>query len=396
MDMRSSPDSPGDAKPPRVVVIDDERGPRESLRVLLKPTCDVVVADSVARGLESIREQAPDLVILDIRMPERTGIQGLGDIREADEDLCVFMLTGYGDLDTAREAIRLGADDYIRKPFDTREMLALVHDGVRRTRERRAERRQQAELTALAQRLQADLSRHARMAALGLASSEMLHDIRNPLGIIMGYADLLRAELARSTGRGPSSDTPALEYLDSIRNSLVHCTEILESWRALGKAAPQTLEAIPVARFLGEIAMASATPQGSARPLLKVEPAARREQISGDRVQLRRAVQNVVQNALQAVEPPAAAVILRCRRDGDWVEIAVEDNGPGIAAEVLPHVFDAFHTTRGDQGGTGLGLFIARQVIETHEGSIAIRSVPGQGTTVSIRLPRLDPSASHG
>src|SRR6187397_2367231 len=99
---------------PQILVIDDEIGPRESLRIL--------------------REKSPDVIISDIRMPGTNGIDGLRKIRELDPHVAVIMLTGFGALDTAKEALRLGANDYISKPFDAREMREVIGRNVERTR----------------------------------------------------------------------------------------------------------------------------------------------------------------------------------------------------------------------------------------------------------------------
>ena len=111
---------------PHVLVIDDEIGPRESLRMLLKPTYRVHTADCVEAGLKLLKEKQPDTIVMDIRMPGMTGIEGLRKIREIDPHLSVIMLTGFGALDTAKEALRLGANDYISKPFEVAELIAFL------------------------------------------------------------------------------------------------------------------------------------------------------------------------------------------------------------------------------------------------------------------------------
>src|ERR1700745_1156086 len=123
---------------PQVLVIDDEMGPRESLRMLLKPTYHVHTADSVERGLQLLTEKKPDAIVMDIRMPGMTGIEGLRRIRQIDPHLSVIMLTGFGALETAQAALRLGANDYINKPFDAGEMRKVIGRNVERTRVQRA------------------------------------------------------------------------------------------------------------------------------------------------------------------------------------------------------------------------------------------------------------------
>ena len=172
--------------PQTVLVIDDERGPRESLRILLKNDFNVVCADSVDWGLQLLKESQPDAIVMDIRMPDKTGIEGLREIRAIDPSVAVIMLTGFGTLETAQEAIRLGADDYLKKPFDAREMQEIITRNVHKTQIERRRWRAEKELLTLNQQLQEELGEKERLAALGQKSAELVHDLRNPLTSVLG------------------------------------------------------------------------------------------------------------------------------------------------------------------------------------------------------------------
>ena len=117
-----------------VLVIDDERGPRESLKMVLKYDYEMFLADRVDAGIELLRTEDPDLVIMDIRMPEKNGIEGLQQIRDINPHVSIVMLTGFGDLETAQQAIRFGANDYLQKPFDTDEIQKVVKKYVDRSK----------------------------------------------------------------------------------------------------------------------------------------------------------------------------------------------------------------------------------------------------------------------
>ncbi len=183
---------------PQVLVIDDEMGPRESLRMLLKPSYQVHTADSVERGLQLLSEKKPDAIVMDIRMPGVTGIEGLRRIRQIDPHLSVIMLTGFGALETAKEALRLGANDYISKPFDAREMREVISRNVERTRLQRTSESAASEIKELNNRLLQELAQKERLASLGQASAEFVHDIGNPLTIVWGYVQLLAKKLEES------------------------------------------------------------------------------------------------------------------------------------------------------------------------------------------------------
>ena len=124
----------------RVLIIDDDYGPRESLRILLKYDYEVTVATSVAEGLAVLaaRPGEIDAIILDNRMPGRTGLEGIVDIRGLDEFVSIIMLTGYGTLETACEAFRNQATDFMTKPPDTDAMLEAVAKTVAVSRAKRA------------------------------------------------------------------------------------------------------------------------------------------------------------------------------------------------------------------------------------------------------------------
>src|SRR5580704_17675341 len=203
--MTATSDQPG------ILVIDDEVGPRESLRMLLKPDYQVHTADSVEIGLKILRGKGPDTIVMDIRMPGMNGIEGLRKIREIDPHLSVIMLTGFGALETAREALRLGANDYISKPFDATEMRDVIGRNVERTRVQRASEGAAAEIKELNGRLLKELAQKERLASLGQASAEFVHDIGNPLTIVWGYVQLLAKRLEESESDANQNATSVKE-----------------------------------------------------------------------------------------------------------------------------------------------------------------------------------------
>src|SRR2546430_9807218 len=152
---------------PQVLVIGDELGPRESLRMLLKPNYQVYTADCVDAGIKLLKEKKPDAVITDIRMPGASGIDGLRRIREIDPHVAVIMLTGFGALETAQEALRLGANDYISKPFDAREMREVIGRNVERTRLHRTGGNAAGGIKEVNNRAMKELAQKERLAPFG-------------------------------------------------------------------------------------------------------------------------------------------------------------------------------------------------------------------------------------
>lgn len=368
---------------PQVLVIDDEMGPRESLRMLLKPNYQVYTADNVDAGLKLLREKRPDAVISDIRMPGTSGIDGLRKIREIDPHVAVIMLTGFGALDTAQEALRLGANDYLSKPFDATQMREVISRNVERTRVQRGSESALAEITELNQRLKRELAQKERLASLGQASAEFVHDLGNPLTIVWGYVQLLAKKLEQN---GDTTQASSKE-LGIIEQNVRLCRELLTMWQSYGseEALPRRpISITEIVRNVVKSVESVATQHGvQLRSDIPDDPCT----LIGDSVQIQRAVQNVIINAVQAAGETKGSVDVSCTRKEFYVDVRVQDTGAGIPHAQIAKIFDPYFTTKQSKSGTGLGLYITKKVIEDHAGSIKVDSTPDVGTTFTIRLP---------
>jgi len=116
----------------KILICDDELGPRESLRMILKDKYDLLFAEDGQQAVDRLSEEAVDLILIDINMPRMSGIEALQRIKEMDPDVEVLVITGYGSVDTAIQAMKYGAYDYITKPYDMNEILRLVGKGLER------------------------------------------------------------------------------------------------------------------------------------------------------------------------------------------------------------------------------------------------------------------------
>jgi signal transduction histidine kinase len=381
--MTASPDLP------QVLVIDDEIGPRESLRMLLKPNYNVHTADCVEVGIKLLKEKQPDAIVMDIRMPGISGIEGLRQIREIDPHLSVIMLTGFGALDTAKEALRLGANDYISKPFDAHEMQQVIGRNVERTRAQRTADHAAEEIKELNNRLLKQLAQKERLASLGQASAEFVHDLGNPLTIVWGYVQLLAKRLDKSESNGTES-TASVKELNIIEQNVRLCRELLTMWQSYGSVEASPPRPISVSDILRE-AIKSATAMASQNGVqLHATICDDRCTLLGDAIQINRAIQNVILNAIQASAEKKGKVTVTCTSKDFYVDLRIEDTGAGIPPAQIGKIFDPYYTTKQSKSGTGLGLYITKKVVEDHNGSIKVESTPDTGTTFTIRLPLLN------
>lgn len=373
---------------PKVLVIDDEIGPRESLRMLLKPNYQVHTADSVEAGIRLLREKHPDAVITDIRMPGTNGIDGLRRIREIDPLVSVIMLTGFGALETAQEALRLGANDYISKPFDATEMREVISRNVERTRVVRTGENAAGEIRELNNRLLKELAQKERLASLGQASAEFVHDLGNPLTIVWGYVQLLAKKLEQSeAGKPASENSTSAKELNIIEQNVRLCRELLTMWQSYGSVEAAPHQPISVCDIVREVIKGSGTIASQSAVELTADVSEDPCMLLGDALQIRRAIQNVIMNAVQASAEKKGVVTVSCVRKEFYVDVRVEDTGEGILPAQMGKIFEPYFTTKQGKSGTGLGLYITKKVVEDHHGSIKVDSTPQIGTTFTIRLP---------
>ncbi len=375
---------------PQVLVIDDEMGPRESLRMLLKPNYQVYTADCVDAGIKLLKEKQPDAVITDIRMPGASGIEGLRRIREIDPHVAVIMLTGFGALETAQEALRLGANDYINKPFDAREMREVIGRNVERTRLQRTGLNAAEEIKELNNRLLKELAQKERLASLGQASAEFVHDLGNPLTIVWGYVQLLAKKLEQSEKENGAKTPNSAKELQIIEQNVRLCRELLTMWQSYGSVEAAPHKPISVSSIVREVVKGVTGMAGQNSVELKSNLCEDACTLLGDSTQMTRAIQNVIINAVQAAAENKGSVTVSCVRKDFYVDVRVEDTGPGMTPAQISKIFDPYFTTKQGKSGTGLGLYITKKVVEDHNGSIKVDSTPQVGTSFTIRLPLLN------
>jgi len=374
----------------RVLIIDDELGPRESMRILLKEKYEVRCEDRVEKGVKALAEYKPDAIVMDIRMPGVDGIEGLRRIRELDSVVSVIMLTGYGTLETARSAIRLGANDYLKKPFDTSEMMRVIADNVRRTDFTRRKNETERSLHNLTESLMAELEEKRNMAKLGQASRELAHDLSNPLTVVMSSVELLSRELKKVEDSLQSSDRSetAMEYITVIEEGLERCTDLLGIWRKLEKNNDLELAPCQIFPFLQKTKREAEAMIGERGIQLEFYMDGLEDVvIQADALQLHRTIINLLSNSVDAVSPKSGHIILESTLRSHGVSLRIFDNGPGIPSDLHEKIFEPYFTTKEEGKGTGLGLYISQRIVELHGGILLLEPSRDGGASFMIELP---------
>lgn len=400
----------------KILIIDDEQGPRESLRMILKTSYQVLMADGAMAGLQLAREARPDMAFVDIKMPEMDGTEVLRRLKEIDPDIEVALITAYAAVDTAQQAVRHGAIDYITKPFAVQEILTVAERGLQRRGESKKHRVLLQQLQPAAQALswqlsalddspdgsdqqeifqnlaeahssiETQLSKIARLNAIGEIAAEVAHDVSNFLTTILLRMEMLLMSLKQS----PSVDSDSIRgALQEIVQAARDGAEAVQRISGISKSDPyepsQLVDLSKVAEDVVNISVGQFREKRGTRVHLDTTEV---PEVFGSATALRTVIMNIVINARQALKD-GGDVWVRTRAENGWAMIEIEDNGQGIAPELMDKITQPFFTTKGE-AGSGLGLSVARKVIARHDGEIEFDSTVGEGTTVRIRLPVVD------
>jgi signal transduction histidine kinase len=367
---------PGTSTKPLVLVVDDEYGPRESIAFTLSSEFVVETAERAAEALAKLKSKTYSVVVLDIRMPEMDGIRALEELRKIDSLVSVVMLTGYGTLSTAQQAMVAGANQYLRKPPDIAELLDAVRKQADAAKVRRQQSRLHQDQQAMNAALKHEIEQNEPQIWQARASVELVHDLNNPLTVVVGYAALLVEEARAVAAQDAERGRRLHDYAGIVEKAAEYCHHLSENWRLASKQAAEftKLDIVQVAQevrqvvFFGEISV-----QFSGMPTALIR---------GSKFELMRVFQNLFKNALEA---GAKQIVLSVARAGERIELMIVDNGSGMDAEHIRRALKGGFSNK--TNGTGLGLSICRHLLGTHGATLNLDSAPGKGTTVRMVFP---------
>ena len=394
-----------------LLVVDDEDGPRQSLRVIFKDEYDMLMAEDGPTAIELAQKHPIDVAVLDIRMAGMSGIEVLERLKYVNPDIEVIMMTAFETTDTIRQALRLRACDYINKPFD----LATIRSAVSQAMQRRT---LESEIHSSAEKVQELLSELQNQKVeeqiaktRGDIYASIIHDINGPLTVISGFVQVLNQRLNRNSRLEMEDLEFIKDRLRIIARQVGNCVEI--SRRYLGFLRRQSEEAprVSVNQLFKDLEQLVRVHPGRSDNEFSVQPMAEDLGIKMNGTDVIQILLNLTVNAFQCApmshRVDVGGEILRepldltAFKDGPndrllnvesmdntapLVKLWVHDTGPGIPPEVLPKIFQPYFTTKGPRQGTGLGLNIVQRLIKEGKGALHVHTQPGEGTTFTIYL----------
>jgi signal transduction histidine kinase len=368
-----------------ILLVDDEAGIRTVLGVFLEDLGYAVhTAESAEQAIALFRTHAPPLVLTDIRMPGRDGIDLLREIKAENPETEVIMITGHGDMELAIRSLQLEAADFVTKPIRN-EVLEIA---LKRAEERIALRRQLREYTENLERMVAEKTQKLvaaeRMSAIGQTVAGLSHTIKNIAGGLSGGAFVLEKGLSMD------NRTYLSQGWDMVKRNVEKITSLSMALLNYSKTAEVSMVPCDPNEPVREALRLMTGRAQAAGVALAATLDPRLEPVCLDSESIQICLINLLENAIDACVQEGAggkAVEIRTGPVHGWgVEYRITDDGCGMNPEIRSKIFQNFFTTKGSRG-TGMGLMIAGKTVDAHGGEIEVDSRSGQGTTVTVRLP---------
>jgi len=358
-----------------VLVIDDERAMRDACcQALSRHGYKTETAENAETGLQRARQVKPDVVMVDLKMPGMGGMELLERIRDIDANIVSIVITGYATIESAVEAMKRNAYDFLPKPFTPDHLRIVIKRGLERRRLsiERAQLQQEKEII--------------KRNFVTLVS----HQLRSPLTSVKQYFGVILGGFeGEVNGKQKEMIERAGKYIDDL-------LQLINDWLDMSRieAGNITVRFKPVAlaAVLSEI-LELLKPSAEAKKItLELNSRNGLPLVKGDRGSLKQAFTNLISNGIN-YNREGGMVIVSVVEDIDDLVVEISDTGIGISQDNLNFIFDEFFRVKSKEtrsvSGSGLGLPIVKRIIEAHNGYVKVTSEPGKGSTFCILLPKI-------
>jgi signal transduction histidine kinase len=358
----------------KILIIDDEEIVLDSCtQILEQDNYRLATCSNGSEGLRILIEFNPDLVFVDLKMPGISGFEVLEKIRDQDPTIVTIVITGYATVDSAVEAMKKGAYDFLTKPFTPDEFRLITERGIEKRK---------LVLETIALRKEKEMLREHFAAIVS-------HELKSPLGAIQQNLFALTEELLDQLTEDQKEKT---ERMKSRINDLLN---LINTWlRVISVDISKIRESFKPSSLNSSIAKAIENVESHAiRKDIEIIASVEGQEklILGNEGTMVEAFGNVIGNAIKYSRIGEKVTVELKDRDDKFL-VTVSDTGVGISKDDLPFVLNDFYrgtTEPPTGGGCGMGLAITKRIIEAHNGSIKVESELGKGSIFTISLPTL-------
>jgi C4-dicarboxylate-specific signal transduction histidine kinase len=374
-----------------VLVADDQPDMLLFIKSELAAHYNIIEATDGQQAVDKAAAFKPDIVLLDMMMPEKDGIQAAREIRAAPttQNVPIILITAHVDEETKLSALRAGASDFLPKPFSTTELHVRVRNLIEsHDFERRLAQQNKLLEDTLKQLKETELQlvQTEKIVSLGRLSAGIIHEINNPLNFAATGLYVLKNQGERLAKDEPKEFSEVLHDIEDALNRVKNIVSDLRSFTHPDAEQRATVKLVDV--VTSSLRLLS----GEWKDKVQIEQAVPPDLVChANKNKLTQVFVNLIQNALDALkhkvdgEPPMIRITGH-REDGRLL-ISVRDNGEGIEPQNLSRIFDPFFTTRDVGKGMGMGLSICYRIIQELRGNISVTSERGKFCDFTIELP---------
>ena len=381
---------------PQILLVDDDAALLQALPQALSLRVNnihVDTCDSAFEALEQIQDHDYDAIVSDIKMPGMDGLTLLEKIQELRPETPTLLITGHGEHNLAIQALRGGAYDFIQKPIDREYVVAALERAIQTHQLRRQVKEHQRALELHAQSLERVVqNRTQELIEANAAKDKFLsmvsHELRTPLTSLKMRTQLLRRKCEHIdsddvVSPGLADMERSINRLEVLINDLLDASLIETNMFVLHR---KRCDLVELCRHIIEEYSAGKMPS------LTFEAPGKPIEAEVDPGRIGQVILNLLTNAHKH-SPKGYPITVTLQQTGFEAIISVRDMGDGISADALPHIFDQYFRApdveefMGSLNSLGLGLYIARKLVERHAGHIDVESVPGEGSLFSVVLP---------
>jgi len=381
---------------PKILIVDDDPALADSTsRLLCGRGYDIHTAYRATDALKRLRSEHFHLALLDVMMPVMSGFDLMDAIDRETMETLFIVITGDESTDSAVQAIRRNACDYLKKPFEPDELLLRVENVLQRI----AARQEQKAMQKKNRQLERQLRQSQKMEAIGTLAGGIAHDFNNILGIILG-----NVELAMTAADDHNPLRPNLEKIKAAGTRAKDLIAQLLSYTRRSEIETRSID-------MGELVHQALKLMRASIPThidIQCPPADQSIIVVGDETQLNQILLNLCTNAAQSMETGGGTLTVRLAPitlttniltdtgelpAGEYARLTVVDTGPGIDPCIRERLFEPYFTTKQRNKGTGMGLAVVHGIVKTHEGAIRVKSEPGCKTAFQVYLPLADAPA---
>ncbi|MFH1734593.1 MAG: ATP-binding protein [bacterium] len=373
-------------KQAKILLVDDNREFLSITRDLLhhKTGYEIITLEYGVQAVEVAREEMPDVIVLDVFMPDIEGPEICRAIKSQPDlrDIPVLFLTGGGvSAHFKARCLEEGADDFLMKPTESEELIARLQVLLRIKNLQDELRAERDALEIKVKERARELQEKETLAAIGKMVAGVAHEIRNPLGAISNSAAVLSRDLVL--------EGEDLKLMDIIVRESDRLRLIINNFLKFAHPAPYHFVALDIRSLIDDVVMLARRDSLFSDEIeLEVQYQDALDLIEIDQDRIHQVLWNMLRNALEALHGKGKITISVSQTTGEvhlWTKIRLADDGPGIPEAMQQDVFAPFFTTKAR--GSGLGLAMVASAIRAHNGSIALSSGEGEGTEFIIELP---------